>query len=284
MKPDPPTKDVLREWRDSAPYWAKHADAVHSMFAPISAALLEAAEIARGQTVLDVAGGSGEPSITLAEEVGVSGLVICTDAVAEMLDTAKHRARHRRLTNIEFTQCMGGSLPFAGSQFDAVICRLGIMLFTDTESAAREMLRVAKPGGAAACAVWHTRESNPFFQVVADVVSRYVDSQPEDPDAPGAFRYAEPGKLARVFGECGATEVAERLLDFKLEAQLSPKQFWDLRLELSDTLRTKVAPLSRSELETIAREIEKAGQPFFAGGRMEFPAQVLIVRARKGEQ
>src|SRR5437667_9337422 len=82
-------KDVLREWRESAPYWAKHAGTVRSMFAPITRALIEAAAIHEGHSVLDVAGGSGEPSITIAEALGPSGSIICTDAVAEMVRASR---------------------------------------------------------------------------------------------------------------------------------------------------------------------------------------------------
>jgi len=275
-------KNPLSEWRGSAQYWAKNAGVVRSMFAPITTALFEAAQLREAESVLDIAGGSGEPSLTVAETLDPSRLVLYTDAIAEMVAAARKQSRDRRLTNIEFAQCTGESLPFARDRFDAVICRLGIMLFTDPEAAAREMLRVVKPARAAACAVWHNRESNPFFHVVADVLSRYVDSPAEDPDEPGAFRFAERGKLANVFAESGAVEVSETLLDFILEAQLTPRQFWELRVELSDTLRGKVAGLSATELRALADEVEEASLQFLSGELMRFPAQVLIVRAQKG--
>ncbi|MEK6409994.1 MAG: class I SAM-dependent methyltransferase [Acidobacteriota bacterium] len=275
-------KDVLSEWRQSAPYWAKHAHTVRSMFAPITAGLIEAAGISNGHSVLDVAGGAGEPSITIAESVGASGSVICTDAVAEMVATARNEARRKGASNIGFAQCVGESLPFAANTFDAVVCRLGVMLFPDPASAIGEMLRVVRPAGLVSFAVWSRRESNPFFHIVMDVVSRYIESPPEDPDAPGAFRFAEPGKLARLVREAGAIDVTERLLNFELEAPITPRQFWEVRAELSDTLRAKVASLSPEQLARVAKEVEAAGRVFFTDGRMRFPGQVLIVTARKG--
>ena len=223
-------KDVLREWRESAPYWAKHADTVRSMFAPITRALIEAGGISEGQSVLDVAGGSGEPSITISPVVGASGSVVCTDAVAEMVGTARREARQRTLTNLEFSQCLAESLPFSDNTFDRVVCRLGVMLFPDPAAGIHEMLRVVKPGGQVSCAVWSGRDSNPFFQVVMDIMSRFVESLPEDPEAPGAFRFAEQGKLARLFSQAGAIDVSERSLTFKLEAPITPSQFWEVRV------------------------------------------------------
>jgi ubiquinone/menaquinone biosynthesis C-methylase UbiE len=274
-------KDVLREWRESAPYWAKHSDIVRSMFAPITQALIEASRISEGQAVLDVAGGAGEPSITLSSVVGASGSVIFSDAVAEMVSTARLEARKRGRTNIEFNQCLAESLPFKSKTFDGVVCRLGVMLFPDPAAAIREALRVAKPSGSLSYAVWSHRNSNPFFHVVMDVVSRYVESPPEDPDAPGAFRFAERGKLARMLANAGASNVTERLIDFELSAPLTTREFWSLRVDLSDSLRAKVAQLSHEQLIRVEQEIEEAGHRFFVSGRMRFPAQVLIVSGRK---
>jgi SAM-dependent methyltransferase len=274
-------KDVLKEWRESAPYWAKHADTVRTMFAPITTALIGFAAIGKGHAVLDVAGGAGEPSISVSSVVGPSGSVICTDAVGEMVATARREAHKRSLTNIEFSRCLAESLPFLDNRFDKVMCRLGVMLFPDPAAALHEMLRVVKPGGLASVAVWSLRESNPFFQVVVEALSRFVESPPEDPEAPGAFRFAERGKLAHLVSEAGAIDVREHLLDFELSAPIMPEQFWELRVELSDTLRAKVGALSREQVHQVAQEVETAGRAFYVGGRMRFPEQVLIVTGRK---
>ena len=274
-------KDVLREWRESAPYWAKHADIVRSMFAPITRALIQAAGISEGQAVLDVAGGAGEPSVTISSVVGVSGEVIFSDAVAEMVTAARAEARNRGRTNIEFSQCLAECLPFSSDIFDAVVCRLGVMLFPDPDAAIGEALRVVKSTGSLSYAVWSHRDSNPFFHVVMDIISQYIESPPEDPDVPGAFRFAERGKLARILTDAGAIDVTERLLDFELNAPLTPKEFWSLRVELSDTLRAKVSQFSPEQLLRVEQEVEEAGQRFFVSGMMKFPAQVLVVTGRK---
>lgn len=281
MSSNPEERDVLKEWRESAPYWAKHADTVRTMFAPITTALISAAGINEGHAVLDVAGGFGEPSLTLSPAVGASGLVICTDAVGEMVGTARSEARKHTLSNIEFTQSLAEPLPFFDQSFDRVVSRFGVMLFPDPIAAIREMFRVVKPRGLVSCAVWCNRESNPFFGFVMEVVSRYIESPPEDPEAPGAFRFAERGKLARLFADAGAIEADDQVIEFDLEAPITPGQFWEVRVELSDTLRAKVASLSNEQLERVAQEVEHAGAAYFTTGCMKFPAQVLVVTGRK---
>ena len=165
--------DTLREWRDSARYWEIHARTIQKMFAPVTAALIEEAGIIEGDSVLDVAGGPGEPSLTIAEKVGPAGFVTCTDAVAEMVAAAESEAARRGVKNIQFQQCQADSLPFENNSFDATVSRLGVMFFPDPVAALRDMVRVTKKEGALSFAVWHESNANPFGYIVTDVVSRH---------------------------------------------------------------------------------------------------------------
>ena len=83
------SESIINEWRDTAKHWVKHSNTIRTMFAPVTRALIEKAGIHEGQSVLDVAGGAGEPSLTIAHVVGPRGSVTCTDAVAEMVEAAK---------------------------------------------------------------------------------------------------------------------------------------------------------------------------------------------------
>jgi ubiquinone/menaquinone biosynthesis C-methylase UbiE len=276
-----PENSVLLSWHDTAKYWVHYSDTIRQMFAPLTQALIEHAGISEGQTVLDVAGGSGEPALTAAEIVGPGGTVTCTDAVAEMVEAARDAASRRRLTNVQFRQCSADSLPFPDNSFDATVSRLGIMFFPDPPAALREMLRVTKPAGRLALAVWHKSEVNPFCYLVTNVMASHVASPTADPDAPNAFRFAEPGKLAKLMTDAGAIDVAERVVSFNIEAPISPHQFWIMRSQTSDTLREKLARLSSAEQAQIAGEVEQAVKEFFPHNEMRFPTQMILVTGSK---
>lgn len=275
------SNDTLREWTESAPYWEKHSAIIRKMFAPVTCALIKHVGIVRGQSVLDIAGGPGEPSLTIAETVGPTGSVICTDAVARMVEAAESEARRRGITNVTFRQCAADSLPFGNDSFDVVVSRLGAMFFPEPRAAFCEILRVTKPGGALALVVWHKSELNPFSYVVTQIMSRYVETLPADSEAPGAFRFAKPGKLARILSEAGATRVRERLLKFRIEAAISVDEFWELRSGTSATLREKLAGLPEEKAIEVAQAVKETARKFFPNGHMSFPAQVIIVTARK---
>lgn len=274
---------ILQEWRASAPYWERHAATFRAMFAPITDQLIKEAGIVKGQTVLDVAGGTGEPSLTIAGTVGPTGSVTFTDAVEGMVAAAKSEAQRRGVTNIRFRQCSGDTLPFENAAFDAVVCRLGAMFFPDPLAALGEMLRVTKPNGQLALVVWHKSELNPFLHLVTDVLSRYVETTPPEPNAPGAFRFSQPGALADILRKAGADNVRERVLKFRLEAPISIDEFWELRSETSGTLREKLATLSDDQVIRVSEEVKDAAREYFRGGRMSFPAQMIIVTGKKNE-
>ncbi len=273
--------EMLDCWRDNAKYWTSYSDTIALMFAPLTEAMIERAGIHDGQSVLDVAGGAGEPSLTIAERVGTNGSVMCTDAIAEMVEAARHEAERRGLKNVQFRQCIADSLPFPDNSFDVLVSRLGVMFFRDSLGSMREMLRVVKPGGSLTFAVWYKSDVNPFCHLVSGVMDQHIKPPAPDPDAPNAFRFAELGKLADVMKQAGAVDVRDEVVSFDLEAPLSALEFWTMRSQTSDTLREKLAKLPAAEQSQIAAEVEQAVKPFFPNNQMKFPTQMLIASGKK---
>jgi ubiquinone/menaquinone biosynthesis C-methylase UbiE len=271
----------LHAWQTSARYWDKYRVLITEMFAPLTSGLVEDAQIGIGQKVLDIGGGSGEPSITISRIVGPTGSVTYTDPVAGMLESAQAEAGRRGLTNIHFRQCSANQLPFADCTFDVAVGRLSAMFFVDPATAVRDALRVVLNDGYVAFAVWGPKEANPFFSSISDVIDKFLEVPPQDSDAPDAFRFAVPGKLAGILEQADAKNVTERQLNFQIEAAISFEQFWQLRTEMSETLREKMARLTPARLPTIKQAVADAARRYFAGGTMSFPAEALIVSGRK---
>src|SRR6266480_5649127 len=242
MNPEEQNK-VLQAWQTSAPYWDKYRALITQMFAPITTGLIEEARIGVGRKVLDIGGGSGEPSLTISGIVGPTGSVMYTDPAAGMVESAQAEAGRRGLTNIQFRQCSANDLPFPDNTFDSAVGRLSAMFFVDPVRGIREALRVVRNDSCVSFAVWGPEEANPFFSTINDVFDRFVESPTEDPDAPDAFRFAAPGKLTGILKNAGSENVIERQLNFQIDAAVSFEQFWRLRTEMSESLRGKIARL-----------------------------------------
>ena len=73
----------------------------------------------------------------------------------------------------------------------------------------------------------------------------------------------------------------ERQLNFQIEAAISFEQFWQLRTEMSESLREKMARLTPAQLPTVKQAVADAAQKYFASGTMSFPAEALIVTGKK---
>ena len=280
MNPEEQNK-ALSGWQASARYWDKYRVLIAQMFAPLTSCLIEEARIGIDQKVLDIGGGGGEPSLTISSIVGPTGSVMYTDPAAGMVETAQAEAARRGLTNIQFTQCSADDLPFADNTFDVAVSRLSVMFFAEPLTGVRQMLRVIVEDGAVSFVVWGAKEANPFFWTVNDLIDRVVEPAKSDPSAPDPFRFAVPGELAGILTSAGAENVMERHLHFPIEAAISFDQFWKLRTEMSESLREKMARLTPAQLPALKQAAGDAAQRYFAGGKMSFPAEVLVVSGRK---
>lgn len=272
--------EVLAAWEESSQYWRKHQSTIERMFAPLTSALINAAQISEGQHVLDIGGGSGQPSLSIAGIVSDAGSVTYTDPSAGMVETARDEAQRRGLTNINFHQAPAERLPFERDRFDVAVGRLSVMFFPDVAAGLNETVRVVKPGGSVTFLVWGSKDANPFFSSVTEVLDRFIPPELEDEDAPGAFRFAKPGKLAKLIDGAGITQIEERPVPFRVAGPVKAEEFWELRSEMSDSLRAKLATLTSEQKDAVKESVDAAVAEYFKSGEMNFPAQALIVSGR----
>lgn len=277
MQPD---QEMINRWTGSAPFWDKHREIIRHMFAPVTEALIKEAKIESRQSVLDIATGPGEPALSIAPLVGPQGRIVGVDPIPEMVAAASREANRRELKNVKFEAAFADHLPFPPGTFDAVVSRFGIMFFPSPLEAVREMLRVLKPGGKLAFAVWHFAARNPFHSSLSRVIDLYVDPPALEPDAPDTFRFAAQGKLKEILNQAGATASAERLLQFTIHAPLPVEEFWTLRLEMSK-IREKISVLSPEQLTELKRQALESIREYSTAGAISFPAEVLIVSGTK---
>ena len=116
----------------------------------VGESLAEAADIHAGERVLDVAAGNGNATLAAARRFAH---VTSTDYVPALLDKGRERARAEALP-VTFQVADAEALPFADASFDAVLSTFGVMFAPDQPRAAREMLRVVRPGGRIGLANW----------------------------------------------------------------------------------------------------------------------------------
>jgi len=260
-------------WQGRAGAWDKWADRLAEMAARMNAPLLEAARLAPGQHVLDLASGAGQPALRVAELVGEQGEVTATDVVPEMLEAVRRRAERDGITNMRFEHADMEQLPFADGSFDRVTCRFGIMFTPDAVRALAECRRVLKPGGLAAFMVWGPEEDVTMFRVINQVVRDELGESPHDQHEFKPFRFGEAGMLGRLFRMAGFPDVAEREIRFSPRVEVGTP-FWQPNLEMS--LGKRFAELDAAQVAKLNESLAEAFAAYVEDGRYRLDSHVRV--------
>jgi SAM-dependent methyltransferase len=273
--------EIRERWRAAAPGWGEHGVLVREMTRPVSTAMVALGCPRGDERWLDVAVGVGDPALDVARALGSRGFVVVSDLVLEMVETARRTIREAGVPpRLAAVAAAAEAMPFSGS-FDGLTCRFGAMFFADPLCALAALRSTLAPGGRAVFAVWAERERNPFFSEVNDAVRGVVPDAPiPAPDDPHGFRYAAKGTLAGLMAETGWEEADERRLPFSMDSNLTPEGFWDHLTGLSVELAELEKKLPADRARALRADVEARAARYAHGGKLRFPAEAWLVRAR----
>ena len=202
-------------WNRFSPGWKKWDDLTMNFLKPMGDEIIRLLKPKDYDLVLDVASGTGEPGLTIATMLK-GGIVVVTDLAEGMLDVARANATRELIKNLEFVACDVSALPFADNSFDLISCRFGFMFFPDMSLAMKEMVRVLKPGGRIAAAVWNAPEKNFWATAILNSINKYMQLPQPPKGAPGLFRCSKSGLIAGLFKEEGLRNIYETEVHGKL--------------------------------------------------------------------
>ena len=258
--------------------WDLAADAYarywHGPLAGVQGELLTLAALAPGETVLDVACGTGVVSVDAARAVGPAGRVLGVDLADAMVRASRRRAQDLGLGQAAFERMDAERLALPDAGFDVALCALGLMYVPDPDTALQELHRMLRPGGRAVLAVWGDRAScgwAPLFGI--------VDAEVRSEVCPLFFGLGQGDALARRCVSAGlqvTLEVRRRdTLDYRDAAEACAAAFaggpvamaWS---RFDETVRGRV---QSRYIEAIAAWRDGEGY--------RVPAEFVIVAARR---
>lgn len=269
--------DSARErdrWAASANAWDRWANPMADLADKLNRPLLDAAGLAEGHRLLDLASGAGEPALSAARRAGPHGLVVGSDLVPGMMAGAVRRARGLEGPAPAFTAADMTALPFADSTFDEVTCRFGIMFVPAVESALREVRRVLRPGGSAAFMVWGPRAGNGLFAEIGDAVADHLG---EDGSLDPLFRFAMPGLLSGLMRTAGFENMSETDLTPVRKAPAG-QPFWRAALDMS--FGHRLGGLSAEQRGALEADIARRFDAQAVDGVVPVPSHARIVVGR----
>ena len=241
-----------------------------ALFTQWTGKVADAASIRPGQRVLDVACGTGVLARTAAERSGAHGAVVGLDVNEGMLAVAAKVA-----PEIEWRLGVAETLPFDNNTFDAVISQFGLMFFEDKHGALREMMRVLRPGGQLAIAVWDTLENTPGYAAMVDLLQRLFGEEA----ASGLRAPYSLGNIDSLYALCREAGLADAtVVTYEGTARFPSIESWVYTDIKGWTLADSIDDAQYAQL---LAEAETALQPFVDGdGTVAFPAPAHIITAR----
>ena len=279
MNPDEVKQRAQLEWNLAAPGWKKWDQQLMSGMQSASDQLIQQAGIAPGQSVLDVATGTGEPALTIAKIVGSQGKVVGVDLSPEMLEVAKARAASQGLTNVSFQVNEDENLSaFQDSTFDAVVSRLGIMLMPEPIKALGGFRRVLKPNGKAAVAVWGAPERTPFLAVPIKSVFKHIpDIKPPRPGTPGGpFGIPSVDMLRDIFTKAGFLNFNYQITEIVPVSANSAEEYWQMMNELTGPIILLLSKLPDEKKQAIRNDVIESLRGLFPSGPVKPKGELIV--------
>jgi SAM-dependent methyltransferase len=250
-------------WDENAGPWARHREFLWGQTEPISRRLIDRVDPKPGETILDVAAGTGDTGFLAAERVGADGKLITTDFALSMVEEARQVGEARGLENVEYRVLDAERMDLEDSSVDGVVSRWGYMLMADPALALTETRRVLRAGGRLSFAVWGPAERNPWAAVpVMEMVSRGHVPPPE-PGAPGMFAMSDPARITELVVGAGFAEPEIEQFEFNWEYE-GADGHWTLVTELSAPLAAALNELDEDECESVRMAVREKIEPLIA--------------------
>ncbi|MGD1835909.1 MAG: class I SAM-dependent methyltransferase [Nitrososphaeraceae archaeon] len=239
--------------RKSKRTWALGSyNEVATILPPMSAHLIRSAQVKSGDSVLDVACGSGNTAIT-ARRKGAK--VVGVDITPELLEKARQEELIAEVKNIEWREGDAENLPFENNSFDVVLSSVGHMFAPRPEVVTKELIRVTKPSGRISFTTWPPEHT---IGKIFAVIAKHVPTPFNSPPSP--INWGIPNKINEYFIDSIQHIHFERgVINVPV---LGANHYWYYMSSKYGPVIRAVKSLNSKELEDLRLDFIKAIEPF----------------------
>jgi SAM-dependent methyltransferase len=180
--------------------WRVRLAGMEAMLAPVDEPLIRALHLDAPSRIADIGCGGGGTTLEIARRAPAGSIVHGFDVSPALIESARARAGAGA---VAFALADVATAAAPVQPYDRLVSRFGIMFYDNPPAAFANLVHWIAPGGRFAFAAWARPADNPWMTTVRDVVAEVIDVPQADPDAPGAFRYAEADTLIAVLDGAG---------------------------------------------------------------------------------
>jgi SAM-dependent methyltransferase len=262
-----------------APGWERGRAYIWDVTRAVGERMLAVLDPKPGETVLELAAGTGETGFAAARMVGSDGRLLSTDFSPAMVDAARRRGAELGLENVDYRVLDAERMDLPDASVDGVLCRYGYMLMADPAAALAETRRVLKPGGRLSFAVVGAPDRNPWAAVPGRVLVELGHAPPPEPGAPGIFAMADEARTRELVTGAGfdspRVEEVEVVWSFADDEEL-----WRFLTEVAGGIALVIRSLPEDEQLRLRSEVERASEPLRSNGGYDMPGLTMNVLAQ----
>ncbi len=264
-------------WNEVAPRYHKRWASVSKGPFQSTIKLIELVKINKGNTVLDVACGTGVVTKEIRNKVGNSGYVVGADTSTTAIKIAKKW--NEKKSNLDFVNIDAEKFSFS-KKFDIVTCQYALFFFPNSQKALKNMRNSLKKSGKIGISVHGSKENVPFFSNILDSVTKFIpDYVPTG--SPNLDRFGTKSSLKKEISKAGFSKISVKEFIF----QYSPGKFEDYWTNyikyIAKSLKEKLNELEYSERKELKQLVKKKTTQYTKkNGEILFPWQVLILTAK----
>jgi SAM-dependent methyltransferase len=271
------------QWDSAAQAWNHWGGLLNRWLGPATEMMLDMCGIDAGSSVLDVAAGAGEQTITAARRVGPEGRVHATDLSPGILEYVERNARLAGLTNVTTEVKDGEALDdIDRGPFDAVISRVGLIYFPDQHRALTGMHGQLRAGGRVGAITYASAEANGFFSIPVSIIRRRAQLPPPLPGQPGPFSLGDPAVLEKRLADAGFSDIRIERVRAPLRLA-SARECVRFERESFGALHQMLSGSTADEQGEAWAEIEQALERFENADGFTGPCELVVASGRRDQ-
>jgi ubiquinone/menaquinone biosynthesis C-methylase UbiE len=254
---------------------------VPGMFRPLAVRLLDRAAVRTGESLLDLACGTGIVARLAAPALGKDGDVVALDLRPGMIDAGRALPPPEGAA-IEWLVGDATAMELADKRFDLVVCQQGLQFFADRGAALAEVRRVLSPGGRVVLAVWKSlNQQSLFAEMAKHEIAHLARHGIDGSDIELPFSLGDREEIARLLIDAGfrGVELEDAVIETAFEAEDFVRR---VEYAYSAVVPDFVADPARFEdfVGGVESDTSAAVEKYALEGLVRFPLATTIALAR----
>lgn len=267
----------MKIWNEIAPRYHKRWASVNQGPFQSTSKLVELVNVSKGDSVLDLACGTGVVTKKIIDKVGNKGYVVGADASITAIKIAKKWNGVK--SNLNFVNIDAEKFNFS-HEFDIITCQYALFFFPNSQKALKNIRNSLKKTGTVGISVHGHKDKVPFFSNISDAITKFIpDYLPID--SPNMDRFGTKLTLGNEIRKAGFSKISIKDFTFRY----SPGKFEDYWKNyvkyIAKPLKEKLNSLDISKRKELKQAIKQNTIPYTKkNGNIVFPWQVLILTAK----